>query len=303
MAGGELRIICGPTAAGKSALALALAERHGAAIISADSRQIYQGFDIGTAKPTHAERARVPHRGIDVADPEERYSAARWAEGANAWMSEESAAGRAPLIVGGSGLYVRALIAPLFDEPPLDIGRRAELAAQLGTLTIAELRAWCARVDPALAHLGRSQLLRAIEVATLTGERLSVLQRRDARAAVHSARYLVVDPGPSLANRIEDRIEAMFRAGWADEVRELSQTVSAAAPGWKASGYEWVRELVAGRAEPERARQRILIETRQYAKRQRTWFRHQLPPERTTRVSPEDEEFTRIAERWWEGET
>jgi tRNA dimethylallyltransferase len=282
---------------------MALAERHGAAIISADSRQIYRGFDIGTAKPTHPERAVVPHRGIDVADPEERYSAARWAEDADVWIAESSAAGHIPLIVGGTGLYIRFLVAPLFREPPMDRGRRAELAAHLDALTIAELRGWCASVDPPLAHLGRSQLLRAIEVATLTGERLSVLQRRDARPAAHTARYLVVDPGPSLATRIEDRVNAMFQAGWADEVRELSRTVSATAPAWKASGYGRVREMVAGRIQREHAHERIVIETRQYAKRQRTWFRHQLPPDRTTRVSPEDPRFTRIAERWWEGET
>ena len=303
MDGAELRVICGPTAAGKSAVALALAERFGASIISADSRQIYQRFDIGTAKPTAAERARVPHRGIDVADPEERYSAARWAEGADVWMSGESAAGRTPVVVGGTGLYVRALVAPLFREPPLDGARRAALGEQLESLTIDELRAWCRRVDPDLSHLGRAQLLRAIEVATLAGERLSVLHRRDARAPVHSARYLVVDPGPSLAPRIEGRVDEMFRAGWEDEVRELSRSVSPAAPAWKASGYEWVRELVAGRVEREHARKRIVIQTRQYAKRQRTWFRHQLPPDRTTRVSPDDEGFDRIAERWWKGET
>jgi tRNA dimethylallyltransferase len=284
-------------------VALALAERFGGSIISADSRQIYRGFDIGTAKPTAAERTRVPHRGIDVADPEERYSAARWAEDAERWMVEESAAGRTPVVVGGTGLYVRALVAPLFREPPLDRDRRAALGAHLDTLTVDELRAWCERVDPDLASLGRSQLLRAIEVATLTGERLSVLQRRDARASVHSARYLVVDPGPSLADRIETRVDGMFRAGWEDEVRELSRRVSSSAPAWKASGYETVRELVAGRVERGAARNRIVTETRQYAKRQRTWFRHQLPSDRTTRVSTADKDFDRIAERWWNGET
>ena len=284
-------------------VALALADRFGASIISADSRQIYRGFDIGTAKPTAAERARVPHRGIDVADPEERYSAARWADEAGVWMSEESAVGRTPVIVGGTGLYVRALIAPLFRAPAIDRDQRAALGEHLGTLTVDELRAWCLRVDPELAHLGRSQLLRAIEVATLAGEQLSVLHRRDARAPVHSARYLVVDPGPSLALRIEDRVDAMFGAGWEDEVRELSRSVSSAAPAWKASGYEWVREMAAGRVEREHARKRIVIETRQYAKRQRTWFRHQLPPDRTTRVSPDEAGFDRIAERWWKGET
>lgn len=302
MDGAELRIICGPTAAGKSALALALAQRHGATIISADSRQIYRGFDIGTAKPSPAERARVPHRGIDVADPEERYSAARWADDAGGWISAAHAEGRAPLIVGGTGLYLRALVAPLFDEPPLEPSRRAALAAQLETLTIAELRAWCARVDPPLARLGRSQLLRAIEIATLTGERLSALHRREPRATAHTARYLVVDPGPSLAGRIEARVDAMLAAGWANEVRALERSVSAMAPAWKASGYRWVREMVGGRVDHATARERIVIETRQYAKRQRTWFRHQLPPDRTTRVSPDDPQFTRIAEQWWEGE-
>ena len=297
----ELRIICGPTAAGKSAVALALAERYGATIISADSRQIYRGFDIGTAKPSAAERARVPHRGIDVADPEERYSAARWADAASGWISAAGSEGRTPLIVGGTGLYLRALVAPLFEEPALEPSRRAALAAQLHALTVAELRAWCSRVDPALAGLGRSQLLRAIEIATLTGERLSDLHGREARAAVHTARYLVVDPGPWLAGRIEARVDAMLAAGWADEVRVLERSVSAMAPAWKASGYRWVREMVGGRIDPARARERIVIETRQYAKRQRTWFRHQLPPDRTTRVSPDDVQFTRIAEQWWGG--
>ena len=302
MAGGELRIICGPTAAGKSTIAMTLAERFGATIISADSRQVYRGFDIGTAKPTAGERGRVPHAGIDVAGPEERYSAARWADGAAGWIGAARRAGRVPLIVGGTGLYLRALVEPLFEEPPLDGGRRSALAAHLATLSIGELRTWCDRVDPPLAGLGRSQLLRAIEIATLTGQRLSDLHARAARAPVHTARYLVVDPGPPLAARIEFRVDAMFSQGWAEEVRGLMETVSPEAPAWKASGYARVRDLVEGRARLTEARERIVVETRQYAKRQRTWFRHQLPPGRTTRVSPDDPAFNRIAEQWWEGE-
>jgi tRNA dimethylallyltransferase len=300
--GAELRIICGPTAAGKSTVALALAERHRITIISADSRQIYRGFDIGTAKPSPGDQRRVPHRGVDIAAPEDRYSAARWADEASGWIEESVVAKRIPLIVGGTGLYLRALAAPLFHEPPLDSMRRAALAAELVTLSLEELRGWCRSVDPALAHLGRTQLLRAIEIATLTGERLSDLHRHAARAALHTARYLVVDPGPGLAARIEARVDAMFAAGWQDEVRALRERVAADAPAWKASGYIRVRELVEGRVELAEARDRIVIETRQYAKRQRTWFRHQLPPERTTRVSPEDPDFTSIAEGWWEGE-
>jgi tRNA dimethylallyltransferase len=135
-------VVCGPTAAGKSALALRLAERHGLAIVSADSRQVYRGFDVGTAKPSADERSRVPHFGIDVADPHERYSAARWAESFDAWVAEARAVGRAPLAVGGTGLYLRALAAPLFEEPPLDPTRRAGLEPVLGDLSGDRLRRW-----------------------------------------------------------------------------------------------------------------------------------------------------------------
>ena len=303
MAGAELRVVCGPTAAGKSTVALALAERHGGTIVSADSRQVYRGFDVGTAKPTAPERARVPHRGIDVADPTERYSAARWAAGAEAWLEEARTAGRTPVVVGGTGLYIRALVSGLFEEPVLDPDRRTALAAIMAARTTEELRGWCRAVDPALAHLGRTQLARAIEIATLTGERLSALQRRTARAVPQSVRYLVVDPGPVLASRIEARVDTMLTSGWIEEVRHLQSLVPPAAPAWNASGYGWVRAFVNGEVDLVTARTRIVIETRQYAKRQRTWFRHQLPADLTTRLSPEDPQFASIAERWWEGES
>src|SRR5688500_938578 len=118
LADAELRIICGPTAAGKSAIALALAEQAAAIIISADSRQVYRRFDIGTAKPTILERQRVPHRGIDIVDPERRYSAAAWAHDTMGWIAEARAEHRRPMVVGGTGFYLRALAMPLFEEPP-----------------------------------------------------------------------------------------------------------------------------------------------------------------------------------------
>ena len=164
-----LSVICGPTAAGKSALALELAERHGLAIVSADSRQVYRGFDIGTAKPTAAERARVPHAGVDVDDPRERYSAARWGDDARDRLAAAAAAGREAPVVGGTGFYLRALTAPLFDEPALDGERRARLQAALAALDAGELQRWCRELDPARAALGRAQQLRAVEVALLTG--------------------------------------------------------------------------------------------------------------------------------------
>lgn len=296
----RVRIICGPTGAGKSALAMCLAERYDAVIISADSRQIYRRFDIGTAKPPRADRARVPHRGVDVADPEERYSAARWAEEAHGWIDESRSNGRTPLVVGGTGFYLRALVEPLFEAPNLDPERRTALERVLDQTNTEELRRWCARLDPERAHLGRTQLIRAVETVLLTGQRLSDLHRTRARAPTIRARYLVVDPGPRLAARIEQRYDAMMAAGWADEVNALACTVDPGAPAWKSSGYRIVREMVEGRITTGEARQRVIIETRQYAKRQRTWFRHQLDSSLTTRIDPGSSQVDMLVNAWWQ---
>ncbi len=271
-----LRVVCGPTAAGKSTLALALAERAGASVISADSRQVYRGFDVGTAKPSAADRAAVPHYGVDVAAPDERYSAARWTEGVGRWVDDCDAAGRTPLVVGGTGFYLRALFEPLFEEPELDPAGRAALQAELAPLSLDELRARCEALDPARAHLGRTQLLRAIEVATLAGRRISDLHAESSRAARWAPRYLVVDPGPVLAERIERRVDEMLAAGWPDEVRALDGAVPDGAPAWNATGYGAIRDMIRGEIAAEEARRRVVVGTRQYAKRQRTWFRHQL---------------------------
>ncbi|HEX5075898.1 MAG TPA: tRNA (adenosine(37)-N6)-dimethylallyltransferase MiaA [Gemmatimonadaceae bacterium] len=297
----SVRVICGPTGAGKSALAIELAERYDAIILSADSRQIYRGFDVGTAKPTARDQSRVPHRGIDVADPAERYSAARWADEARSWMADARAAGRPVVIVGGTGFYLRALTEPLFEAPAVDAKRRAALEDVLQSLSTDELRRWCRELDAPRAHLGRTQLVRSVETALLVGERLSDLHRSRARAPEVRARYLVVDPGPGLSERIARRFDAMMADGWADEVEALAQRVDASAPAWRASGYLAVREMVGGRMTREAARQRVIIETRQYAKRQRTWFRHQLEESLSTRIDPDDARAARVARDWWEG--
>lgn len=299
MAGGSIRVICGPTAAGKSALALALAERFGASIISADSRQVYRCFDIGTAKPDARERARVPHYGVDVVEPVARYSAAAWAADAERWIADVAERGRAPVIVGGTGFYVRALTAPLFDEPDLDPLRRRVLAGVLDGMPTSELRRWCEQLDPARATLGRVQLLRAIEVTLLTGIALSSWHRSAVRASRLSARYLVIDPGVSLQRRIVERVDAMLRLGWEAEVERLARTVPEDAPAWNATGYGVVRDLVRGRIEGREAVERIVIDTRQYAKRQRTWFRHQLPAVAVTMLDPTAPDALRRAEAWW----
>lgn len=281
----EIAVICGPTGAGKSELALRLAERSGRAILVADSRQVYRGFDVGTAKPTAAEQRRVRHVGIDLADPRERYSAAQWAAFANAQLAEAPP----PIVVGGTGLYLRALFDGLFDEPEVDALRRRALLDWLDGHPTEELRRWVTQLDPARASLGRTQLLRAVEVALLTGTRISELHATRATVSRWRARYLVIDPGPRLHERIAQRFDAMIEAGWLDEVRSL-RAVPDDAPAWKSSGYRTLRDVVDGALRLDEARERILIETRQYAKRQRTWFRHQLPADRTTRINPETDE-------------
>ena len=295
----DVGVICGPTAAGKSALARRIAAHTPVTIIAADSRQIYRSFDIGTAKPDAAERERVPHRGIDIADPGERYSAAAWAAAADGWIDEARAARRLPLIVGGTGLYLRALFTGLFAEPPLHGERRESLARALGALDLAELRRWATRLDPARAHLGRTQLLRAIEVALLTGQRLSDLHAAPRGDRRWTPRYLVVDPGPDLLDRITSRTDDMLEHGWPEEVARLMDTVPGASPAWNATGYDAVRRMVLGEATPSDTREAVVIRTRQYAKRQRTWFRHQLPMDRVTRVNPSDGQATDAVVATW----
>jgi tRNA dimethylallyltransferase len=305
LGGVSLRIICGPTAAGKSDIALDLADRYGAAIVSADSRQVFKGFDIGTAKPSVGDRERAPHYGVDVVEPNARYSAAAWAADADGWISDAREKKMAPLLVGGTGLYIKALVEPLFTAPALDPERREALTEELSAHSLADLRRWCEQLDPARAHLGRTQILRAIETALLSGQRISQLHAADQhRAGPHRSEYdpsyLIVDPGPALADRIARRVDAMLERGWPDEVESLANTVPLDAPAWKASGYRAIRSFVEGQLSLSTARERVIIETRQYAKRQRTWFRHQLPSAAVTHVNPDDPAVGKVVREWWE---
>jgi tRNA dimethylallyltransferase len=294
-------VICGPTAAGKTFVSIWFARLAELAVVSADSRQLYRGFDVGTAKPTARDRLAAPHYGIDVLDPADRASAAWWAGHADKWIGDAIQAGRTPVVVGGTGLYLRALFGTLFHEPPLDPAQRLALQQALDPLPTEELRRWVRVLDPPRASLGRTQLMRAVEIALLTGERVSELHRRNARPPRRLARYLVVDPGPALAFFIESRTRMMFSQGWHEEVRELMRTVPSDAPAWNATGYRTVREMVLGHLSIDEAEQRVIIETRQYAKRQRTWFRHQLVGEDVTRLDTQAPDWERQAAAWWHG--
>lgn len=292
-------VICGPTAAGKSAIALSLAADNPIAIVSADSRQIYRGFDVGTAKPSRGERETVPHYGVDIVEPEQRYSAAAWVDGATQWIADARAAGTTPVIVGGTGFYMRSLVDPLFEEPALDKTRRQQLAVYLDAFSTTELRRWCAQLDPERARLGRTQLLRALEIALLSGNRVSTLHVEAARTRGVTARYLLVEPGASLAARIAERVRRMIAEGWLEEVKRLSRDVPESAPAWNATGYRELHRWSKGECDVEEATDRIIISTRQYAKRQRTWFRHQLPAESVQTVNPDEPNAAEIIQKWW----
>jgi tRNA dimethylallyltransferase len=294
-----IRVICGPTAAGKTFVATWFARLADVSVVSADSRQLYRDFDIGTAKPTVRDLLAAPHFGVDVLDPTERASSAWWAERADGWIDDVVASGRTPIVVGGTGLYLRALFGSLFVEPVLDVLKRAELQGALVSVTTDELRRWVRELDPDRAHLGRTQLLRAVEIALLTGPRISDLHRETARPARRRARYLVIDPGPDLAVAIESRTRLMFGSGWPEEVRGLMQVVPEDAPAWNGTGYQTVRAMLRGELSSQEAVQRVIIETRQYAKRQRTWFRHQLVGEDVTRADVNQGYDERQLTDWW----
>ena len=294
----SVAIICGPTAAGKSAIAMALAARTGALLISADSRQIYRGFDIGTAKPSQSDRDAVPHRGVDIVEPTERYSAAHWSAGALDALRDAAAREQPVIVVGGTGFYLRALEEPLFESPPLDPVRRVEILAALGLETTDVLRQRCRGIDPLRAELGRTQLLRALETFELTGRPLSAWLTERARTSEVRAHYLLVDPGAVLRERIAARLMQMLDSGWEREVAALSRVTAPDAPAWNACGYATIRAALAGAMTLDAAIERSIIDTRQYAKRQRTWFRHQLPSERVTHINPDAPDAQTRAQAW-----
>jgi tRNA dimethylallyltransferase len=278
LGGGRVPVLVGPTAVGKTAVALALAARWPIEIISADSRQVYRRLDIGTAKPTRKERAKVAHHGLDLVEPGERYSAGHFARDAEGWLADIRRRGGMPLVAGGTGLYVRALAEGLFREPPLDPARRRSLDAFTARLDSIELLRWASRLDPGFHGGGRQRAARAVEVGLLTGRPLSHWQESARAQAAIDPWYIVLTvPRPVLHQRIARRAQEMVQRGLIEEVAAvLAEGHSAGAAGLDGIGLREAVEYLHGHRPRDSVAEAIAASTRQYAKRQQTWFRHQL---------------------------
>ena len=279
-------VICliGPTASGKTALAFALADRYPVHLISVDSAQIYRGMNIGSAKPDAATLARYPHALIDILEPEEPYSAGRFAADARREIAAAHARGQIPLLVGGTMLYYHTLYTGLDDLPPADPENRARIEARLATVGSAALHAELARVDPQSAATiqpnDRQRLVRALELLATTGQPPS---------ALYAAQQTRRPPWPTLAiglnparavlhQRIGERFHAMIAEGLIDEVAALKTRpqLSLAAPSMRSVGYRQIWQYLDGACDRATAIEQAIIASRQLAKRQITWMNNRL---------------------------
>ncbi len=288
----KLFVILGPTAVGKTEISLALAEEIGAEIISADSMQVYRGMDIGTAKPTPAERARVPHHLIDVAEPWEEFSAGRYVSLADEAIANIKRRGKIPLVVGGTGMYVRALLEGIFDGPGADFKLREGLAetesGEPGTLHNM-LKKIDSRAAERIHPSDTRRIIRALEVFEKTGKTISESQRQWRGEGSEGGRYDykiagLTRPRTELYRRIDERVEKMMKNGLLEEVWALRKNGCARGlPSMQALGYKQLMAhldgggLSTGGGEPglEEAVRLIKRDTRRYAKRQYTWFNAQ----------------------------
>ena len=260
---------------------MALAERVDGEIVACDSQQVYIGMDIGTAKPTADERRRVPHHALDIVRPDEPFHAARWAAVARAAIADIAARGRLPIVVGGTGLYYRALVTGLFEAPPPDDGIRARHRAQAAADGVEALHARLAAVDPDAAAAIRVRDLvrisRALEIYEQTGVPITTLRRRAAPPADLAPTVLLFDPPlATLRARITARVEQMISAGFLDEVRALRAAgYGPALKPLQALGYRQLGAVLDETMSLADAVAETVQATFAYARRQRTWFRKQ----------------------------
>lgn len=271
-------VIMGPTAAGKSELAFALARECGGEIVSADSMQFYRGLDIGTAKPTAEERRLVPHHLIDSMDISEKSDVFRFRTDALRIIGEIRSRGHLPVVAGGSGLYLHALVYGL-DVLPAKQSLRDELdAAYDNDARFPELAAIMERecpLDFKRFHPHRRKLIRAREVFLLSGRQISELQSGDSAPDPAFSQFVLVRERADLVNRIRRRAEIMLDSGWIEEARVmLAKGLLTAPTAWQAIGYAQIGDYLVGKMTRAELLESIVIATRQYARRQATWFRN-----------------------------
>jgi tRNA dimethylallyltransferase len=272
--------LLGPTASGKSQVAIELARRLPVEVVSLDSAQVYRGLDIGTAKPGAAERAAAPHHLIDLVDPDQSYSSGRWRAEAIRVISDILERKKIPLVVGGTMLYYRTLIGGLDPLPQADPALRAEIDAEAARCGWPALHAELERIDPRGAHrISRhdsQRIQRALEVWRLTGKPLSALQGGSQQQLPFQLKgFAILPQREALHERIARRFDSMLAAGLIAEVEQLRQRhrLTAAMPSMRAVGYRQVWEYLEGAIDEAQLRSRAVAATRQLAKRQFTWLR------------------------------
>jgi tRNA dimethylallyltransferase len=290
----------GPTASGKSALALRLARERAGEIVSCDSLQVYRGLDIGSAKATPAERAEVPHHLIDVADLGEAFSAADYARLAREALDGIRSRGRLPIVAGGTGLYLRALLQGLFAGPSRDAGLRGRLEGLAERFGDERLHRVLARVDPEaaarIAPRDRVRVVRALEVYRATGRTITEGHRGGAEPLRgYAVLVLALDPGrEALRQAVGSRTRRMLDEGLIEEVRGLLAAGLGDLRPLRAIGYRQAADVVRGASTLDEAERAIVADTLRFAKRQRTWFRHQAD----ARWFREPAEALRAAREW-----
>jgi tRNA dimethylallyltransferase len=276
----RIYVLVGPTASGKSAVGIAVAEGIGAEIVSLDSMQVYRGMDIGTAKPTGGERLRVRHHLIDMREPWESFSTAQYLALAAESVKDITARGKRPLFVGGTALYVKSLLAGMFEGPPADWEFRDRLRAEAARIGVQALYERLGAIDPAAAAKihpnDLRRIERALEIHEKTGERASALRRQwQSGESKYDAVIVGLDvPREELYLRINARVEEMMERGWLGEVSRLvGEPRGLSREASQALGYAELARVIAGDATLEYAVEEIKTRTRQFAKRQMTWFR------------------------------
>ncbi len=299
--------ITGPTTSGKTALSMRVADTLDAEMVCMDSRQVYRGMDIGTDKASKEFRESVPHHGLDTRDPVETYSAGQFGRDARGWIAEIHARGRVPLVVGGTGFFLKALTDPMFREPQMDTARLEALRRHLTLFPRQQLERWVQRLDPGRAAVasegGPHRLGRALEVALLTGRPLSWWHAQGPQDEAPLAGVIVIleMPREELDRRIDARVTRMAKEGLVAEVEQLlAEGYGPDDPGMTGTGYREVAAYLAGETSLDEALDRMRSVTRKYARRQLTWFRNQVPDDvvRVDALQPVQDQAARVVEAW-----